>query len=213
MVNLHTLPSQRAKAQERTREADHPVVAGHDIRRRSAAQARLRHFAVAIPDRLPDLWRTQRRTVERHPDLSRADRRPARRQHPSRHRQGRLVGYGGRSGPADRHQSLLRDLLERRRRLHGLERAVLDQSADRPAVGPRLSVHHHSRHGARAGDADRSPRHRDAVLRRRRFDGRHAGAAMGVRLSAARVLRRCRSPARRGTRRRTSPSTRSAARR
>ena len=52
-----------------------------------------------------------------------------------------------------------------------------------------------------------------AVLGRRRLDGRHAGAAMGGELSRARVLARCRSPARRGIRRRTSRSTRSAARR
>ena len=54
---------------------------------------------------------------------------------------------------------------------------------------------------------------RHAVLGGRRLDGRHAGAAMGGELSASACSPRCRSPARRGTRRRTSPSTRSAARR
>ena len=52
-----------------------------------------------------------------------------------------------------------------------------------PATGkpyrPRSSGGHHRRHGARPGHADRPARHRDAVLRRRRLDGRHAGAAMG----------------------------------
>ena len=47
----------------------------------------------------------------------------------------------------------------------------------------------------------------------RRLDGRHAGAAMGGELSASACSRRCRSPPRRAIRRRTSPSTRSAARR
>ena len=36
---------------------------------------------------------------------------------------------------------------------------------DRQAVGPRISRHHHPRHGARAGDAARPSRHRHAVLR------------------------------------------------
>ena len=45
-----------------------------------------------------------------------------------------------------------------------------------------------ARHGARPGDAHRPARHRHAVLRRRRLDGRHAGAAMGGELSRARLL-------------------------
>ena len=47
-------------------------------------------------------------------------------------RQARLVGDAGRSRQADRHQPLLRHLLQRARRLHGLDRSGLDQSA-RPA--------------------------------------------------------------------------------
>ena len=128
-------------------------------------------------------------------------------------RQVRLVGDHGRPRPADRHRALFRHLPERGRRLHGHDRAGLDQSEDRQAVGPRISRHHHPRHGAGAGDAARPSRHRLAVRGRRRLDGRHAGAAMGGELSASACSPRCRSPARRGTRRRTSPSTRSAARR
>ena len=124
---------------------------------------------------------------QRGADLPRADRRPARRQRASGHRQARLVGDHGRSGQADRHRALFRHLPERARRLHGLDRAGLDQSGDRQAVGPRFSGHHHPRHGARAGDAARSARHRHAVRGRRRLDGRHAGAAMGGELSRARV--------------------------
>ena len=64
----------------------------------------------------------------------------------------------------------------------------LDQSADRQAVGSGISGHHHPRHGARAGDAARPSRDRATLRRRRRLDGRHAGAGMGGELSAARVL-------------------------
>ena len=70
----------------------------------------------------------------------------------------------------------------------GTLRPGVDQSRDRRAVGPGFSGHHHPRHGARAGDAARSSRHRLAVLGRRRLDGRHAGAAMDRELSRARVL-------------------------
>ena len=54
---------------------------------------------------------------------------------------------------------------------------------------PRPAGDHRPRHGARAGDAPRPPRHRDAVLRRRRLARRHAGAAMGGDLSRARLQR------------------------
>ena len=97
---------------------------------------------------------------QRGADLPRAHRRPARRQRPSGDRQARLVGNHGRARQADRHRALFRHLPERGRRLHGHDRAGLDQSADRQALGPRLSGHHHPRHGARAGDAARPSRHR-----------------------------------------------------
>ena len=70
-----------------------------------------------------------------------------------------------------------------------------------------------ARHGARPGHADRPSRHRHAVLRRRRLDGRHAGAAMGGELSRARLLRHADRHGGHAIRRRTSPSTRSAGRR
>ena len=53
------------------------------------------------------------------------------------------------------------------------------QPRDRQALGPRFSRHHHRRHGGRPGAADRPSRHRPAVLRDRRLDGRHAGAGVG----------------------------------
>ena len=54
---------------------------------------------------------------------------------------------------------------------------------------------HDPRHGAGAEAADRPSRHRAAVLRDRRLDGRDAGVAMGLELPRARCSRRCRSPA------------------
>ena len=54
--------------------------------------------------------------------------------------------------------------------------------------GAGFSDDHHPGHGARAGHADRPPRHRHAVLRGRRLDGRHAGAAMDRGLSETGIL-------------------------
>ena len=112
---------------------------------------------------------------------------------PSRDRQARLVGDHDRPRQADRHRPLLRHLRQHSRRLHGLDRPGLDQPRDRQALRPRLPGHHHRRHGRRAGAPDRSPRHRAAVLRHRRLDGRHAGARMGRALHGARLHGRCRS--------------------
>ena len=70
----------------------------------------------------------------------------------------------------------------------GIKRPGFGQSADWQAVGPRLPRRHHPRHGARAGHAARSSRHRHAVFGGGRIDGRHAGAAMGGKLSEPRVL-------------------------
>jgi hypothetical protein len=85
---------------------------------------------------------------------------------------------------------------------------------DRAALGARLPGHHHRRHGARAGDAGRPSRHRDAVLpsSAARWAGMQVLQWAAI-LSRARVLRPSRSPTRRATPPRTSPSTRSAARR
>ncbi len=72
---------------------------------------------------------TQRGQVERHSDLPCADRRPARREQASGHRQGRLVGNHGRPRQAGRHRPLLRHLLQHPRRLHGLDRPGLENPA------------------------------------------------------------------------------------
>ena len=59
--------------------------------------------------------------------------------------------------------------------------------SDRQALGRGFSRHHHRRHGGCAGAAHRPSRHRHAVLRDRRLDGRHAGAAVGGALQGAGV--------------------------
>ena len=213
MANVQSIPSPAIHAEERAHEADHPSSQVARVRRRPAAEARLRHRSRAVPDRLSDLWRAQCRALQRHSGLPCADRRPACRQRPSGDRQARLVGNHGRSRPPARYRQIFHHLLERDRRLHGLDRAGLDQSGHRQIVGAGFSGHHHSRHGARAGHADRPARHRHAVLRGRRLDGRHAGAAMDRGLSRSACSRRWRWPAARGIRRRTSRSTNSAGRR
>ena len=132
---------------------------------------------------------------------------------PSGHRQGRLVGRGGRPRPADRHRPLLRHLRQRAGRLHGLHRPAQPARRRHRPVGHRFPAGDHPRHGPRAEDADRPPGHRAAVRGAGRLDGRDAGAAMGGELSRTRCSPRCRSPAPPITRRRTSRSTRSGGRR
>ena len=150
---------------------------------------------------------------QRGADLPRAHRRPARRQRPSGHRQAGLVGDHGRPRQADRHRALFRHLPERGRRLHGHDRAGLDQSEDRQAVGPRVSRSSPSATWcarrrccstiSASTRCSRSPAARWAACR----------CCNGRRAIRSACSPRCRSPARRAIRRRTSPSTRSAARR
>ena len=104
---------------DRAREADDPAFARRPFRHGQAAAARCRHRSRSVPDRLPDLRHAQCRTQQRGADLPRADRRSARRQPPSGHAEAGLVGDHGRSRPADRHRALFRHLPERGRRLHG----------------------------------------------------------------------------------------------
>ena len=175
----------RQSKRQRGRRPDQP---GAALRRGPAAEARRRRAPVAVPDRLPDLRHAERRKVQRRAGLPRADRRPACRQHQSRHRQARLVGGADRPRQDHRHRPLLRHLLQCRRRLPRLDRSGLDQSGDRQALRARPAGHHHPRHGAGAGDAGRSFRHRAAVFGGRRLDGRHAGAGMGIELSGPGLL-------------------------
>ena len=198
---------------DRVREADEPhshvVRFGPDKPLRLDAGVDL----VAVPDRLPDLRHAQRRAHQRGADLPRADRRPACRQCPSRHRQGRLVGHHGRARPADRHRALFRDLPERHRRLHGHAR-VRRRPIPRPA-SPGAS------NSPSSPSATWCARRRccstiSASNRCSRWPAARWAACRccnGRRAIPSACSRRCRSRPRRATRRRTSRSTRSAARR
>ena len=58
---------------------------------------------------------------------------------PPAHRQGGLVGHGGRPRPADRHRPLLRHLRQCAGRLHGLHRPAQPARRWRPARGAPIS--------------------------------------------------------------------------
>ena len=104
-------------------------------------------------------------TIQRRPDLPRADRRPARGQREPCDRQARLVADHGRARQARGHRPLLRDLRQRDRRLHG-HTGPPRSIRRRAALWPRFSRPDHPRHGAGAGGAHRPAGHRQAVLRR-----------------------------------------------
>ena len=154
---------------------------GHD--------AGLRRPAAARDGRLSHLRHAQRGAVQRGAGLSCADRRPICRRAPPGHRQGRLVGHGGRAGPADRHRPLLRHLRQRAGRLHGLDRPAEPARRWHRPVGHRLPAGDHPRHGSRAEDADRPSGHSAAVRGAGWLDGRDAGAAMGGELPGRGVRR------------------------
>ncbi len=143
-----------------------------------------------------------------------ADRRPARRQRASRSPASpaggdTLVGPGRPLDP-ERYFIICANVIGG---CTGLDGPGLDQSRDRQGVGPGFSGHHHSRHGARAGDADRPARYRHAVLRWSAARWAACRCCNGPRPIRSACSRRWRSPARRATRRRTSPSMSLAVRR
>ena len=146
-----------------------------------------RRHAGAVHDRLRDVWRAQRAQGQRHPRDPRSLRRRARGGASQRQRPApRLVGHADRPRQGARHRQVLRHQLQRDRRLQRLDRAGLREPRHGPALRHRLPHHHDRRHGQRPGDAARPPRHREAARRRRRFDGRHAGARVGRLASRAR---------------------------
>ena len=115
---------------------------------------------------------------QRDPDLPCADRRPACRERSSGDRQAGLVDADGGTGQADRSGAAFHRLRQRAGQLHGIVRPRQHQSRHRPALGHGISGDHDPRHGARAGDATRSSRHRHARGGGRRVDGRDAGAQL-----------------------------------
>ncbi len=92
-------------ADERSHEADHPssLVAhfGADQPLRLDCGIDLAPFQIAYQT----YGELNAERIQRHPDLPCADRRPARRQRPSGHRQARLVGDTGRPGPPARYRA------------------------------------------------------------------------------------------------------------
>ncbi len=100
----------------------------------------------------------------------------------------RLVGRHDRPRPADRHRAVLRRLPEHAGRLPGVDGSVVDRARDRPALRLAVPDGDDPRHGARAGGAHTSPRHRQVALRDRRLDGRHAGARVGCHVSHRRAV-------------------------
>ena len=101
-------------------------------------------------------------------------RRPGRPGHPTAGWWDGLIG----PGRAARHRPVLRRLRQRARRLPGDDRAVVPR-ARTAAGGGRASRGDRPRPGAGRGRAGRRARHRPLGLRRRRLDGRHAGAGVG----------------------------------
>ena len=178
-----------SRGPEPRNEVDEPSIAGRALRRRPAAELDCRRRARAR-SRSPirPTARSTPHAVERHPRLPRADRRSARRQasirSPASPAGGKPMVGPGQPIDTDRYFVICPNVI-------GGCMGTTGPASINPATGQpwgaRLSRHHHPRHGAGAGDAARPSRHRAAVLRRRRLDGRHAGAAMGGELSRARV--------------------------
>ena len=201
--------ARRRRAAQPGRRAVEPRRA---LRRGRAAGDGCGRGARALADRLPDLRHAERRAIERRPvcHALTGDQHVAN-VHPVTGKPGwweTMVGPG-RPIDTDRFFVICANVIGG---CMGTTGPASHEPGDRPALCARLPGRHHPRHGAGAGHAPRPPRHREPVLRRRRLDGRHAGAAMGGELSRAGLRRPADRRRRRATRRRTSPSTRSAAR-
>ena len=198
---------------DRAREADDPHSLVVRFGPRQAAAARCRRRSRPVPDRLSDLRHAQRRAQQRGPGLPRADRRPARRQRPSGHRQSRA---GGRpwSGRASRSTPSAISSSARTWSAPAWARPGRPRPIRRPA-SPGASTFPSSPSAtwcarrrccstiSASTRCSRSPAARWAACR----------CCNGRRAIPSACSRRCRSRPRPATRRRTSPSTRSAARR
>ena len=184
---------QALKRKDEANEPTSPVVRfGPDKPLRLDSGVRL-----ALPDRLPDLWRARTPTAATPSCLPCADRRPARRHTQPGDRQARLVG-GAWSAPASR--STPTAIFVICSNVIGGCMGSTGPASTNPATGkpygldfPVITVADMVR--AQAMLIERSASRR-LFCGARRLDGRHAGAAMGGDLSRARVRARCRSPRR-----------------
>jgi len=171
MVNVQSIPSPAIHTEERAHEADHPssplAAFGSDQPLHLDCGIDLSPFQIAYQT-YGELNAERSNAILIFHALT-GDQHVAN-VHPVTGKPGWWETMVGPGRPA-RYRQIFHYLLECDRRLHGLHRAGIDQSRHPKTVGAGFSGHHHSRHGARAGDADRSPRHRDAVLRGRRLDG------------------------------------------
>ena len=155
----------------------------------------------------------RRRSLERDLHLPRADRRRPRRGPPWRSHAARVVGQLHRARQAGRHRPVLRGLREPARRLHGHDRAVVDQPGDGRALRAAVSAVHRRGSGQRPAGADAPPRRRVASWRR------SAGRSAACRSCSGRWNSPTSSPPRcwcarpAACRRRTSRSRRSPVRR
>ena len=171
------------------------------VRQRPPVRARERRRAPRRHDRLRDVGRAQRRSLERRARLPRMDRRQPRLR-PRGHGPQRagLVVRRHRSGLGARHRSVVRRVRQRARRVPGLDRSGVAAPDRRSPVRLALPGRHDPRHGARPGPPDAAPRSRVVARGRRRLDGRDAGSRVGDHVSrvgsarSRRSRRACRRP-------------------
>lgn len=119
---------------------------------RNAARPAKRQFARRLRTRRRNLWRAQRRALERGARVPRAQRIASCRGRSCGQSEGhRLVGQHGRVGQAARHEPLLRDRREQLRLVLRFDRPDEHRSRHRQALRRELSRGHGGGLGARAG--------------------------------------------------------------
>ena len=109
-----------------------------------------------------------------------------------------VVGQHGRAGQTARHAAVLRRRRQQPRQLLRIDRADVDESGDRQAMGRGFPDRHRRGLGRHPGAARGLPRHRGLGRGDGREPGRHAGALLGHALPGT-------HPQRAGDRRRTEP--------
>ena len=129
MTNVQSIPSPSIHSEDRAQEADNPsspvAKFGMDQPLKLDCGIDLAPFQVAYQT-YGELNADRSNAILVLPC---ADRRPACPQRAPGHGQAWLVGHDARCGPAARHRQVFHHLLERDRRLHGLDRAASINSA------------------------------------------------------------------------------------